>query len=107
MAHSVCTSMSCRSESDDSFSAVDPNEPSTSGAFARPPEEYQGSHAASVVVEGTGEASSPVKLHLEDGATDGKRPTVVQMRDGTFQIQRGMIGPEISKHELVSNQRPF
>ena len=106
MAHSVFTSMFRRSESDESFSAVDPSEwTSTSGAFARPPED-QGSHAASVV-EGAGEASSPVKLHLENGATDGKRPTVVQMRDNTVQIQRGMIGPEISELELASNELLF
>ena len=32
-----------------------------------------------------------VKVNLEDGATDGKKPTVVHMKDKTFQLQRGML----------------
>ena len=86
MAHSVFTSICCRNEDDEEFVTVDDLGPSTR---ERP------EPTADVNQESQGLSESDllklVKLNLEDGATDGRRPTVVQMVDGTFQLQRGMI----------------
>ena len=74
----------------------DHREPSTRERPTRPADVNQGSQ---VLAES--ELLDTVKVNLEDGATDGKRPTVVQMKDETFQLQRGML--EFSLKE--KNQR--
>ena len=84
MAHSVFTSICCRNEDDEEFVTVDDLGPSTRERpepTADVNQESQGLSESDLLVT--------VKLNLEDGATDGKRPTVVRMMDGTFQLQRG------------------
>ena len=84
MAHSVFTSICFRNEEDEEFYAVDHREAAI-GTNEIPDvdvnQESQGLSESDLLVT--------VKLNLEDGATDGKRPTVVRMMDGTFQLQRG------------------
>ena len=84
MAHSVFTSICCRSEGDESFSAFDPDEPSTSAGQDHP------------------DLLNIVKVTLEDGAVDGKKPTVVEMRDETFQLQKGRT--ESNKNGIIESQ---
>ena len=86
MAHSVFTSICCRNEDDEVYVTVDHFEPSTNERPEPTADVEQGSQALS-----ESDLLKLVKLNLEDGAIDGRRPTVVQMVDGSFQLQRGMI----------------
>ena len=81
--HSLITSNCCRDE-DEEFSTVDRLlEPATNDR-PEPPADVN-------LLSPEPEIVDTVKLNLEDGATDGKRPTVVQMMDGTIQLQRGRV----------------
>ena len=80
--HSLITSNCCRDE-DEEFSTVDHLEPATNDR-PEPPADVN-------LLSPEPEIVDTVKLNLEDGATDGKRPTVVQMMDGTIQLQRGRV----------------